>query len=197
MNRVLKLLMFSDIFVVTGSGLIQPIIAIYIKDYPIGGTIFNIGLASMIFLITKSIVQLPFSRFVDTHDNKIRWLIIGTFLSVIVPFIYILAKDIKVIYFAQFLQGIGSGLAYPTWLGLWSANLDKKSRSFQWSLYDTSTGLGAAAASGVGAAIAQYIGFEFTFVIVGIMSLLGCLLLFGLEKTETEKQTRLYRFLRA
>ena len=160
MNRTIKLLLFSDIFVATGFGLIDPILAIYIKEDLIGGTIFAAGLASTLFLVTKCLIQLPFSRYVDKHDEKVKWLILGTILIATVPFVYIFAKDIKLIYFAQIIFGIGSGLAYPTWLGLWSIHLDKDHESFEWALYSTLTGLGTAATAGIGAAIAQFIGFK-------------------------------------
>lgn len=181
MNRTIKLLMFSDIFVITGFGLIEPILAIFIKDDLAGGTIFTVGLASTLFLITKSIVQLPFSRYVDNHDDKVKWLIIGTFLIAIVPFIYIFSSHINLIYIAQIIHGIGSGLAYPTWLGLWSTHLDRKHESFEWSLYSTLTGLGTAVTASIGAAIAEFVGFAYTFALVGLMSLTGCFILIGLE----------------
>ena len=174
--------MISDIFVLTGFGLIDPILAIFIKDNLIGGTIFSAGLASMIFFLTKSIIQLPFSRHVDKTENKTRWLILGTLLISIVPFIYIFTSGIKMIYLAQLIHGIGSGLAYPTWLGLWSINLDRKQESFEWSLYSTLTGLGTAATAAVGAAIAQFVGFKFTFALVGVMSLIGCFILLWLNE---------------
>ena len=186
MNKTIKLLMISDIFVLTGFGLIDPILAIFIKDDLIGGTIFAAGLASMLFLITKSIIQLPFSRYVDSHENKVRWLIIGTFLIAAVPFIYLLAKDVRYIYIGQFIHGIGAGLAYPTWLGLFSTHLDKKHESFEWSLYSTFVGMGVATSAAIGAAIAQFIGFRFTFLFVGIMSFIGCFILFGLEKMDVK-----------
>jgi DHA1 family quinolone resistance protein-like MFS transporter len=182
MNRTIKLLMLSDIFVLTGFGLIDPILAIFIKDNLIGGTIFSAGLASMIFLLTKSIVQLPFSKHVDRTKNKTIWLILGTLLIAIVPFIYIFTSGIKMIYLAQLIHGLGSGLAYPTWLGLWSINLDRKQESFEWSLYSTLTGLGTAATAAAGAAIAYFIGFKFTFAIVGVMSLIGCIVLLWLNE---------------
>lgn len=94
MNRTIKLLMISDIFVLTGFGLISPILAIFIKDNLIGGTIFAAGLASTLFLITKSVIQLPFSRYVDKHDDTKRWLILGTLFISIVPFIYIFSNHI-------------------------------------------------------------------------------------------------------
>jgi DHA1 family quinolone resistance protein-like MFS transporter len=59
MNRTIKLLMISDIFVLTGFGLIQPILAIFIKEGVAGGTIFTAGVASTLFLVTKSLVHSP------------------------------------------------------------------------------------------------------------------------------------------
>ncbi len=187
MNKVIKLLIISDIFVTTGFGLIDPILAIYIKEDLIGGTIFAAGLASMLFLLTKCLVQLPFSRYVDEHDNKISWLIVGAFIIATVPFIYIFAKSIAYIYLAQVLYGLGSGLAYPTWLGLWSTHLDRKHESFEWSLYSTLTGLGTAGTAAIGSIIAQFIGFSYTFALVGIMSVFGCLILLKLEKQNEKK----------
>ncbi|MBU2634107.1 MAG: MFS transporter [Nanoarchaeota archaeon] len=182
MNKTIKLLMISDIFVLTGFGLIDPILAIFIKDNLIGGTIFGAGLAITLFWVTKSIVQLPFSRYVDSHEDKVKWLVLGTFLISIVPFIYIFAKHINYIYLAQILYGIGSGLAYPTWLGLWSTHLDRKHESYEWSLYSTLVGVGTAVSATIGAAIADFIGFQYTFVIVGVLSLVGCFILLSLEK---------------
>ncbi len=190
MNRTIKFLMFSDIFVITGFGLIDPILAIFIKENLVGGTIFAAGLASMLFLITKCTIQLPFSRYVDKHDDKVKWLILGTLLIATVPFIYIFSKSVNYIYIAQIIYGIGSGLAFPTWLGLWSTNLDKKQESFEWSLYSTLTGLGTAATAAVGAAIAEFIGFVYTFALVGILSIFGCFVLFGLEMKK-EKMSKI------
>ena len=187
MNKTIKLLMISDMFVTTGFGLIEPILAIFIKENLIGGTVFTASLASTIFLFTKSLVQLPFSRYIDKEKDKVRWLIFGMILVSIVPFIYIYSNHIKMIYLAQVLYGVGAGFAYPTWLGLWSINLDKKKESYEWSLYSTIVGLGTAAAAAIGGAIAQFIGFAYTFMFVGIMSFIGCFILLDLEKKRIKK----------
>ena len=151
MNRTMKLLLLSDIFVLTGFGLIQPILAIYINDGGVtGGTMLTAGMASALFLFTKSMVQLPFGHYVDKQSSKSKWLILGTLLMAAVPIIYVSANSIYHIYLAEMIYGLGSGLAYPTWLGLWSANLDKGRESFQWSVYSTSTGLGTAATGAAG-----------------------------------------------
>lgn len=186
MNRTIKLLMFSDIFVLTGFGLIDPILGIFLKDNLAGGTIFSAGLASALFLITKSLVQLPFSRVIDKYGdlNDLKWLVIGTFLVASVPFFYIFSTGVYFIYLAQFIHGIGSGFAYPAWLGLWSTHLDKNKESFEWSLYSTVVGVGTSISAAVGGALAQFVGFRTTFVIVGLLSLTGCLVLVYLRFKE-------------
>jgi MFS family permease len=184
MNRTIKLLIASDIFVLTGFGLISPILAIFIKDNLVGGSIFAAGLASALYLIVKSIVQLPFSRYVDSHDHNVKWLVIGTFFVAVTPIVYLLATNVTHLYIAQIIYGIGSGLAYPTWLGLFSTHLDKKHESFEWSLYSTLVCIGVAITAAVGAAIANFAGFQFAFLLVWFMSLIGCFILIGLERKE-------------
>lgn len=185
LNSIILHLMISDIFVFTGFGLVEPILAIFIKDNLVGGTIFTAGIASAIFLISKSLTQLPFSRHVDTHDdrNDLKWLIRGTLIIATVPFIYIFAHHIYHIFFAQLIYGIGSGLAYSTWLGLWSTHLDKKLESFEWSLYSTLVSIGTAIAAAIGAAIADFISFTFAFASMGIMSVVSCFILYHLKKS--------------
>jgi len=183
--------MFSDIFLLTGFGLVEPILAIFIKEQIIGGTILAAGIATTIFATTKCIIQLPFSRYVDAHDDKLKWLIVGTFAVALVPFIYIFTKHVYMVYFAQFLYGVGAGLAYPCWLGLWSTHLDKKHESYEWSLYSTLTGVGTAATAAIGAGIAEFIGFNYTFALVGIMALICCGILFTLESKEHKEKMKL------
>jgi DHA1 family quinolone resistance protein-like MFS transporter len=185
MNRTMKLLLLSDIFVLTGFGLIQPILAIYIDGGVEGGTMLSAGLASALFLFTKSMVQLPFGHYVDRQPGKTKWLILGTVLMAGVPIIYISANSIYHIYLAEIIYGLGSGLAYPTWLGLWSANLDRGRESFQWSVYSTSTGLGTAATGAGGAAVASVVGFNATFIMAGLLCMLGCLALIYMGRRST------------
>lgn len=184
MNHIIKILLISDVFVLTGFGLMSPILAIFFKENLIGGTIVSAGIASMVFMVVKCSIQLPFSRYVDKQKfhQRVTWLMLGSFLMALVPFVYIFAVDMRVIYIAQAIYGIGSGLAYPTWVELWTTHLDRRHESFEWSLYSSLVGLGTAASAVIGAVVAQYAGFNATFVMVGIISLMGSFTLFGLEK---------------
>jgi DHA1 family quinolone resistance protein-like MFS transporter len=175
MNKYILLLLLSDVFTISGFGLIDPIFAVFASEHVMGGSLSAVGIAIGIFLITKSLVQLPFSRKIDNCDDQfdIRWLLIGDVLVVLAPVIYLFSGSIGWIFFAQFINGVGAGLAYPAWLGLWSTHLDKKRESFEWSFYSTVTGLVAAVAAVIGAYIANTYGFEYTFVGVIVLSLFG------------------------
>jgi MFS family permease len=186
MNKTLKLLILSDIFVFSGFGLITPILAIFIKDNLVGGTILAAGIASTIFLITHSVLQLIFSYKFNPKD-RLWMLCLGTAIIALVPFGYIFSKSIYHIYLVQFLYGIGAAFAYPSWSSLFTANLEKGKRGFQWSVYYSSVGIGTAITAGLGALLAEKVSFQLIFILTGIISIIGLLILFKLDKKALRK----------
>ena len=186
MNRTLKLLMLSDVFVFSGFGLIAPILSIFIKDNLIGGTILAAGIASAIFLITHSILQIAFAYKFNPKDRL--WMLhVGTALIAIVPFGYIFSTHIYHIYAIQFIYGIGASFAYPSWYSLFSANLEKGKRGYQWSIYNSSVGIGTAITAAAGAWLAEETTFELVFILTGAISIIGLVILFWLDKKALKK----------
>jgi len=110
MNKTLKLLMISDIFIFTGFGLISPILAIFIKDDLVGGTIAAAGIASAIFLVTHALLQIIFA-YVFNPKDRFWMLILGTLHIVTVPFGYIFLTQVCHIYIVQFIYGVGASFA--------------------------------------------------------------------------------------
>lgn len=100
------------------------------------------------------------------------------------------AHNIWMIFFAQIIYGVGNGLSYPTWVGIWTEHLDKGKETFEWSVYSTTIGLGTAISATIGAAIADFIGFYYTFMLVTFLSILGLLILFfHTQKFKTQKKS--------
>ncbi|MDZ4226766.1 MAG: hypothetical protein U1B79_01505, partial [Candidatus Pacearchaeota archaeon] len=125
MNKKLLLLILSDILILSSFGLIGPIFAIFIIENLEGGTIVAAGLSTTIFLVVKSTVQLPLSKyFIDKEKHKTRALLMGTFLIISVPFIYFFAKTVYAIFVAQAIYGLGAALAYPAWFSLFTTYMD-------------------------------------------------------------------------
>ena len=184
MNLKLKLLILSDVMIVSGFGLIAPIFAIFIEGSLIGGTLVSAGLATTIFLVVKSSAQLPLSKFVDKERHKTRLLVLGTFLIILVPFIYVFAKHVYVIFVAQAVYGLGTAFAYPAWFSLFTTYLDKRHKGFEYAVYSTSVGLGTALAAFFGAKVADVFGFKALFFVVGIIAFIGFLILIFLDHLE-------------
>ncbi len=186
MNKTLKLLIISDIFVLSGFGLIAPIMAIFINDRLVDGSIFSAGLASTIFLITHAGLQLLFSYKFKPRDRL--WMLkVGTAIIALVPVGYILATSIYHIYIAEFFYGLGAAFAYPTWSSLFTSNLESGKRGFQYSIYSSSVGVGTALTAVAGAWLAEKVGFEWVFVMTGIFSMVGLFILFTLNKRILKK----------
>ncbi|MFH1308158.1 MAG: MFS transporter [archaeon] len=181
-NRVIWLLILSDILIVSSFGLIGPIFAIFLKEGISGGSIIAVGTAATVFWGTKSVLQLPFSIYLDTRRKKLGFLYAGTFLIIAVPFLYAFAINVYWIYAAQAVYAIGAAMAVPTWLSLFTMHVDKKHRGFEWGLWSTCIGLGTALAAYIGAELVDVIGFKGLFFIVGGFSFLGFLILLLLSK---------------
>ncbi|MEM1535451.1 MAG: MFS transporter [Candidatus Pacearchaeota archaeon] len=189
MKTINKLLILSDFFIFTGFGLVTPIIAIFIKENLVGGSIHAAGIASMIFILIKSILQPTFAYIAQPTHKKIM-LVSGTALIFFVPIIYILSKNVMHIYIASAIYGIGTALAYPPWLSYFTRNLTKGAEGFEWSIYSSAEGLGSAFAALVGSFLAEKIGFYSVFVIVAIMAFIGLLVILWLALKEDKKKQK-------
>ncbi len=186
MKRTLKLLIFSDLFVLTGFGLVSPILAIFIKEN-IGATLAAVGIASTITIMIRCSLQLLFGFFAKAK-HRYYMAVCGTLLIASVPFLYFFAENLTWIYVAATINGIGAGLANPAWFSLFAGNLDKNRRGWEWSIYSSSVGFGTAFAALGGSALAGKIGFRPVFLIVGILCLVGCGILLQLFAKEHRKE---------
>lgn len=189
MNRILKLLIAADTLLWSGLGLISPILAIYVKDHLIGGSLTVVGIAAMIFLVTRVTLQLIFSKIFNPKDRF--WMVVfGTFLIAFVPFLYMLSKNIWHLFLAQIIYGFGAGLSFPAWFSLFASNLTKGREGTEWSIYSAWVGISTGVSAFLGSWVASLFGFGFTFFIAGIFAISGMLVLLRLQKEKIEKISR-------
>jgi len=187
MKNVLKLLILSDIFLITGFGLVNPIMAIFIKDNLVGGTIAAVGIASALFMVVKSVLQIFIAKRFSAKDRL--WLLwTGTFFVAFVPFLYAYSTSIYHIYLAQIFHAMGAAMAAPAFMGLYILHTDRKKPGLEWTWYSTSASLGTGLAAYLGAILATIIGFKAVFFITGALSLIGALILIRLSKEKLAKK---------
>jgi len=175
-NHVIKTLVLSDFFVNAGFSVFAPIFAIFITKQIQSGTIEVVGFAAAIVQIVKVSLEIPIARFLDKNHGEyddFYSLIFGSFLVAMVPFMYLIATEVRHIYFISALYGAGIAFIVPPWYAIFSRHLDKLNESFEWSVDSVAIGIAAAGASAVGGILAQKFGFNFVFLIGGIFAVLG------------------------
>lgn len=175
-NPVIKILTVSDIFILSGFGLVSPIFAVFLTDYIQGGSVEVVGFASMIYLLTKSLGQLPAAQIVD----KIRgerddfWaMVMGSIATSLVPLLYLFAKIPIHIYFIQFLYGLSQACTFPSWMAIFTRHVDPKREGIEWGIYFTLIDLSGAGAAAIGGVIANNLGFSPLFVLISFLSFIG------------------------
>lgn len=186
MNRTLKLLIISDVLVYGALGFVGPILSIFIDHNLTGGGIFTAGLASTVYLVALSVLQIIFSYIFNPKDRL--WMLwLGTGIIALVPVGYIFSTSIWHLFLAEFIYGIGAAFAYPSWSSLFTANLEKGKRGFQYSIYSSALGIGTAITAAVGGFVAEKIGFKFIFVLTSLLAIIGLIILFRLNKNILKK----------
>lgn len=175
-HKIIRTLILSDIFIISGFGLVSPILAVFFTEQIRGGDLKVAGLASTVYLITKSLLILPIGRYIDRKKGEkddFYAMFLGSTLTSFVPFSYLLIKSPIQVYLVQMLYGLGEALSYPSWLAIFTRHVGNRKTGFTWGLYYTLTDVFGAVTAGIGGTIAAYLGFQPLFMLVGTMSLVG------------------------
>lgn len=180
-NKIVRVLTVSDILILSGVGLIAPIFAVFVTDQIQGGDLGAVGLASMIYLLAKSGLQVPLAQIVDRirGERDDFWMMVaGSLIISLAPLLYIFIKTVPQLFLVQAIYGLGGALSYPPWLAIFTRHLDKEKTGWEWSVYYTAIDLSGALAAATGGFLAERLGFKPLFLLVSLISFLGSLWLF-------------------
>lgn len=185
-NKVIKVLIYSDLVFFTGWGLVTPIFAIFIVEKIEGGSVVVAGIASATFWILRSILRVPMGIYLDkTQGEKddFWFIVLGFLLAGLVPFGFLIAFLPWHIYLLQAFFGLGIALNTSGWSAIFTRHIDKGKEATEWGLDATAIGLGGGIAGAVGGFLVSKFGFEPIFMAVGILGLIGALLPLFIYKT--------------
>ncbi len=184
-NKVIKVLVFSDLFLNAGWGLISPILAVFIIGNIKGGSVEVAGMAVGIYLLAKSFLQIPIANYLDmNHGEKDDYLamFLGTILAAITPIIFIFSTLPWHIYVAQGIHALGMAMAVPSWYAIFGRHITKRREALCWGLDSTSIGLGAGLSGIVGGFLAESFGFIPLFIGVSVLSFVAAFLFLLIAK---------------
>lgn len=183
-NPVIRLLIVSDTIVVGAAGLLGPIFALFIEDFIQGGNEAVAGLAAGIYLLTKSLLQIPIAHFIDKvrGEKDDFWLMfICTILIALIPLLYLVIHTPLQLYLVQFVLGLFTAFTFPTYMAIFTRHIDREKEGTEWGVYFTLTDLTSAALAVVGGYLASTQGFPTLIIAVVIVSLIGSLLLWPIK----------------
>lgn len=184
-NKIIKVLTFSDVLLLTGFGFVSPIFAIFITDQIQGGNAQVVGFAAAIYWIVKSILQIPFGNYLDRvkgERDDLWFVVIGNILAAVAVFGFIFSSLPWHIYFFQGVYSLGMAMNIPGWSAIFTRHIDKGKEAFEWSTRSTFIGIGAGVSGALGGIIATQFGFNVLFIGVGIFALASAFLPFLIYK---------------
>jgi len=189
-NFVVKILIFSDFVNFFAVNLTGPIFAIFISQQIIGADLSTIGISTAIYFAVKSIFEIPIGILINktkTERDDLYCAIAGLMIIAGMNFYYLFINQVWELYLTQAILGFAAAMAYPAWYTIFTRHIDKNKEAVEWSFYDISIGLGMAMSAVIGAWLANYFGFNFVFVLSGLITLISGLMLFAIRRKIYEK----------
>jgi len=180
MNPVIRFLIISDTVIMGAAGLLGPIFALFIDDYIVGGNEMVAGIAAGIYLLTKSIMQIPIAYVIDKikGERDDFWLmLIFSIMIALIPLSYLIISTPLELYIVQFFLGLFTAFTFPTYMAIFTRHIDKRKEGTEWGVYFTLVDLTSAAMAALGGYIASNFGFRSLIIAVSTFSVLGSLLL--------------------
>lgn len=196
MNKVLRLLVLSDLFILSGFGLIQPIFAIFVIRQIPGATITAIGIAATVQLFTRAVFQIIIGKWADDergNKRELYALVAGSIIISVVPLGFIFASSLSILYLVQFVHGLGQALWYPSWRVIFTRYADNRRAGYEWGLYDTVTSFGVATAAALGGYFTEQFSFTPLFIAVSAASFIGSLFLVHIFQQETTHRAHTHK----
>jgi len=175
-NRVIKLLISSDVTLFFAIGLLAPIFAIFVLQEIQGGTLKVIGLAASMYWIARTLTTVPLSKFMDKTEgerDEYHFMLVGSYIMASIPLFYMFTSQPWHIYLLGFINGSAASMAVPGWRILFTNHLDKGRTGYEWSIEDVGVGFAIAISSYLGAFLTDIFGFKILFILIAVIGVTG------------------------
>ncbi len=175
-SHVVRTLITSDFLINAGFSVFAPVFAVFVTKQIVNGSVEVVGFAAAIAQIVKASLQIPVAQWLDKNHGEyddFYSMVSGSCIIASVPFLYIFADQAWHIYAIQAWFGIGSALAVPPWYAIFTRHIDRMRENVEWSLESIAIGLSGAGSAALSGVIVTRFGFQFAFLIGGILAVLG------------------------
>lgn len=188
LNKFIRILIFSDLALLSGIGFTAPVFAIFLTDNIKGGGVEVAGFAAAIYWIVKSIVIIPIGSYLDRKPSEktdLWFIVAGNILVALAIFGYIFSSLPWHIYFFEGVFGLGVAMNVPGYTAIFTRHISRGKEATSWSAKTAIDGIGSGIAGALSGVIAASFGFDALFIGVGVLTLVSAFLpLFILNELE-------------
>lgn len=201
-NKVMRAYIYWDFVINSAWGLLGPVFAIFLLEKIAVGNVTEgakiAGFATLSYWITKAIIQMPISSYLDKNHGEIDdfWFYVtGVAITGLVPFGFLFAYLPWHIYALQILHAIGMSMVIPSSYAIFIRHVDEGKEAYESGLDSTLLGIGAGITGAIGGILAGYIGFQLIFILTGTFTLISTLFIFAVRGDMLPKVSRgIHRF---
>jgi MFS family permease len=191
LNKIVSALIFSDLALLTGWGLVNPILAVFIMQRIAGGSLTAVGIAVAIFWFTRAVLQIPVAAYMERTPGErddYQILIMGLMLAAVAAFLMPLATTVMHIYLIEFVHAVAFSFYIPAWTSIFSHHVDPEHTAVEWAIDRSVSALATGASALLGGIVAAMYGFNAVFLIAGVLSLVAAIgVMFGPTMTFPHK----------
>ena len=169
MHKNIKILLSASILIHSGTNLLAPVFAIYVKD--IGGTMVDAGIAVGIYAILKGALYFIFNK---VSKDKISHKVMisgGYFIMCFGYVLYLFAYLPFHIYFIQAVLSIGETVITPSWSSIIAVSLEKGKERHIYSHFYGYRSFFEGLAAIAGGLFAVEFGFNMVFFVMAVLAL--------------------------
>jgi MFS family permease len=199
-NKIIKTIIYWDLFFNSAWGLINPVFAVFIvhniTSENVGKAAEVAGFAALVYWVLKSFLQIPIGAYLDkNHGEKDDFLftVLGTILCGLVPVGYIFASLPEHIYLLQGVFAIAMSMLIPSSYAIFTRHIDKGKEAVEWSLDSTVLGFGAGITGALGGIIAGKFGFSMVFILASILNFVAAFSLLAIRKHMSSRNIEVSR----
>ena len=185
-NIVIRILLFYLMVVNISESLFSPLYSVFVTRTIEGATLATVGFAIAVFAISKSLVQLPLARRLDSRKgerDEFNAMALGAVLSMAYPLSFLLAQAPWHLMVIAALGGASTACIMAAYYSLFSHHVDRDLQGFEWSLFSVgSLSVGAALGGVIGGLAADAYGFPALFMAAAALNAVALAVLMLLRR---------------
>ncbi len=179
-NPLIRILIVSDMLIVGAAGMFSPLYGLFVEQNIIGGNEFVIGISTAIYLVSRSVLQIPIATLIDKirgEKDDYTFMVIFSLAGALINLPLLFIDSVGQLYLINMLSGIFTAITYPSYMALFTRHIDSHMEGTEWGVYYTFTDLSTAALAGIGGYLAASFGYSNLIIVVTGLGVLGALIL--------------------